>query len=53
MCLVEDRIYKKKDVLCIVESIGAVFSKDDLESDEKCRFVVYVINEVFKKMEEL
>lgn len=53
LCLVEDRIYKKKDVLCIVESIGAVFSKDDLESDEKCRFVVYVINEVFKKMEEL
>lgn len=52
-CLVEDRTYEKRDVLAIVESIGAVFPTDDLKSDEKCRFVVFVIEEVFKQIEEI
>ena len=39
---------RKKDVLAIVESIGAIVPTDYLKSDEKCRFFVFVINEVFK-----
>ena len=41
----------QKETRAIIEAIGDVFSYDDLEKSEKCRFTCFVIQSILKEID--